>query len=394
MEAARERKDREFRRIQRNLMQLLYEQKMELVSDLFISSHRRVKPAHPPCLVNLCVGFHAQDSLREKGIELETATATTAAAATATAQKAKEHEKRAAAMFQQTEELLKFQFMSMSLSYFSSLNMLKQMREINSDTTAAAVSSSADAAAAAAAASAAANLPSLKHFNLGAQDFLDASVQQKQQQLLQAKRAEEAIVRVKEHTLPTDVQFWTVGDVSQWLETLSLGQYSRAFQEACIDGAFLMELREEDLMQVLGIEHKLHVRKIMLSREKLRPLTKAEQAKKQAVLHEESSAQVRSTVGVPDLETVFSQARHGRIKRLEESLNLGFPVDSEDSKGNTLLIVAAQNLNKRMMEILLARGANVNHQNAQGNTALHFAMAYDTSGLLGELSLSLHLDSR
>jgi len=28
-------------------------------------------------------------------------------------------------------------------------------------------------------------------------------------------------------------------------------------------------------------------------------------------------------VGVPDLETVFSQARNGRIKRLEESLNLG-----------------------------------------------------------------------
>ena len=28
-------------------------------------------------------------------------------------------------------------------------------------------------------------------------------------------------------------------------------------------------------------------------------------------------------IGVPDLDTVFSQARNGRIKRLEESLNLG-----------------------------------------------------------------------
>merc|ERR1712000_394324 len=52
MEATRERKDREFRRLQKNLMQLLLEQKQEL------------------------------DELREKGIELETATATTAAAAT------------------------------------------------------------------------------------------------------------------------------------------------------------------------------------------------------------------------------------------------------------------------------------------------------------------------
>ena len=50
MEATRQRKDREFGRLQRNLMELLQEQKFEL------------------------------DSLREKGIELETATATSAAA--------------------------------------------------------------------------------------------------------------------------------------------------------------------------------------------------------------------------------------------------------------------------------------------------------------------------
>ena len=62
MEATRERKDREFRRLQKNLMQLLLEQKEEL------------------------------DELREKGIQLETATATTAAAAAATAAKAKEHD--------------------------------------------------------------------------------------------------------------------------------------------------------------------------------------------------------------------------------------------------------------------------------------------------------------
>ena len=47
MESTRERKDREFRRLQKNLMQLLLEQKQEL------------------------------DDLREKGIELETATAIT-----------------------------------------------------------------------------------------------------------------------------------------------------------------------------------------------------------------------------------------------------------------------------------------------------------------------------
>ena len=36
------------------------------------------------------------------------------------------------------------------------------------------------------------------------------------------------------------------------------------------------------------------------------------------------------------------------------------------------------------MEMLLLRGANINHQNAQGNTALHFALAFDPEGTLGE----------
>jgi hypothetical protein len=53
------------------------------------------------------------DMIREKGIELETATATSAAAAAATAMKAKEHEKKSQAIFESTDELMKFQFMSM-----------------------------------------------------------------------------------------------------------------------------------------------------------------------------------------------------------------------------------------------------------------------------------------
>ena len=33
---------------------------------------------------------------------------------------------------------------------------------------------------------------------------------------------------------------------------------------------------------------------------------------------------------------------------------------------------------------MLLRGANINHQNAQGNTALHFALTFDSDGILGE----------
>lgn len=84
-------------------------------------------------------------------------------------------------------------------------------------------------------------------------------------------------------SMPTNVAMWSVDDVTRWLETLSLGQYVESFKEATVDGAFLMELREEDLVQVLGVSHKLHVRKIIISREKLRPLSKDEMAQKEQV---------------------------------------------------------------------------------------------------------------
>lgn len=363
MEATRERKDREFRRLQGNLMQLLLEQKQEL------------------------------DSLREKGIELETATAMTASAAVATANKAMEHEKRSTAMFSQTEELMKFQFMSMSLSYFSSLNMLKQLRDMNADTTSSAITSSANAAVAASAASVAANLPSIQKLDMGADDFVELAIQKKRAEVAAAEQAEREAKLIQQAPMPESVQLWTVSDVCRWMDTLLLSQYNDAFRDARIDGPFLMELREEDMVEVLGITHKLHVRKIIVSRDKLRPLSEQELFMKSAVDREDTAVSIRSgssittrgrDQGVPHIDIVFSQCRNGHIKRVEESLNLGFKIDTEDEKGNTLLLVAAQNTNRRLVELLLFRGANINHQNAQGNTALHFAMAYDPEGTLGE----------
>ncbi len=107
------------------------------------------------------------------------------------------------------------------------------------------------------------------------------------------------------------------------MDSLSLGQYIDAFSEGAVDGPFLMELREEDLVQVLGVKHKLHVRKILTSREKLKPLSQQELKQKQVVELEEKAAATRNEFGVPTLDTVFSQARNGRIKRVQDSLNAG-----------------------------------------------------------------------
>merc|ERR1712230_226831 len=91
-----------------------------------------------------------------------------------TAEVAKKHEQKTKAIFQGTEELLKFQFMSMSLGYFNSLNMLKSLRDMNSDTTSSAITTSAQTALAAATASTAAKIPTMKHLNLGAHEVVDA----------------------------------------------------------------------------------------------------------------------------------------------------------------------------------------------------------------------------
>ncbi|ETL37061.1 hypothetical protein L916_11117 [Phytophthora nicotianae] len=371
MEQTRMRKDREFARLQRHLMELLEEQKLEL------------------------------ENLREKGIELETATATSAAAAAATAAKAREHEARSQAMFESTEELMKFQFMSMSLSYFSSLNMLKNLRDINADTTAAAITSTAETAATAACAAAAANITpvtaAIAKKKIGGDaisNLLTTVSQRKQQELAQQEREEEeALAPGKQQPLPEELRAWTVDDVGRWLDTLSLPQYKAAFREGAVDGEFLIELRAEDMAEILGVTHKLHVRKLLAARSKLLPLTAAERAQLDAVNHEANAARTRGQElagdeSSLDVDTVFSQARNGRMKRLVESLDAGFPIDSEDDKGNTLLLLACQNVNQKMVELLVARRANVNHRNAQGNTPLHFAMAYDSEGVLGEYLIS------
>lgn len=107
---------------------------------------------------------------------------------------------------------------------------------------------------------------------------------------------------------------------------------------------------------------------------------------------QDNANQAREEIGMPAIDTVFSQARNGRNKRVEESLNLGFPVDGEDERGNTLLLVAVQNRNKKLCELLLLRGANINHQNAAGNTALHYAVELDPSGQLAEYLIEHNAD--
>lgn len=81
---------------------------------------------------------------------------------------------------------------------------------------------------------------------------------------------------------------------------------------------------------------------------------------------------VPTAIDENDIEDIFSAARHGRIDEIESLLDKGVPVDVRDQFGNTILITACQNGNKRVAKCVLRRGADINARNFKGNTPLHY----------------------
>jgi ankyrin repeat protein len=73
-----------------------------------------------------------------------------------------------------------------------------------------------------------------------------------------------------------------------------------------------------------------------------------------------------------DLDEMFSYARHGRYDCIQNGLKQGIPVDIRDEVGNTMLIIACQNGNKKTAKLVLRNGANINVKNYKGNTPLHY----------------------
>lgn len=80
-----------------------------------------------------------------------------------------------------------------------------------------------------------------------------------------------------------------------------------------------------------------------------------------------------------DFKKVCSLCRHGKFADIEDMMNhpdWSLSMDYQDDAGNTLLHIAAQNGNKRMIKLCLRRGADLNAQNLNGHTALHFTYSY------------------
>jgi len=423
----------------------------------------------------------------------------------------------AQALMASTETMMKFGFMSMSLTYFSSLNMVRAMRQMGTANTVlasnpmlaligqmgAASSGGGNPAAIALAATGGMGgmgVPllggsggmmspqQLALTNGGGMGGSMTMMQQQQQPLALMNSTQTSalaqslggagstfVPHLKPGQVPgqesPDMNIWTVGDVSTWLETISLGQYRDAFADAAIDGGFLSELTDDDLRNTLGIEHALHRKKILSSVLKLRAVDEQRKAEKHAAkmagtssigalgmtsaggggmmmtgggggagaamastgLNASLSANLAGKVGgfassnllgldaaeanaaklkaqadagALKFEELSSWTRHNKSKLLSEALAVlpdgrfdtslvaepfargvgtvyidmlngpAFHINKADDKGNTLLLVASQNGRQKLAQVLIRKGANPNHQNAIGNTAMHYAMAY------------------
>jgi hypothetical protein len=322
--------------------------------------------------------------------------------------------RQAAQLMQSTETLMKFGFMSMSMTYFSSLNLIRAMRKVGAtDTVMAALTQVPQDGVS--------GSPGESGSSLPAQPFKPT---------------------LKPGELPGSqslrVSAWSVEDVGRWLQTLSLPQYQEALREGAVDGAFLYDITDDDLKNTLGVDHRLHRKKLLKSIERLK---RAEMERDRNISLSYGTSTGGASPGGPnqalrsdassylgDAEEAMGQSavdpatlndspplqfaelatyvRHGKYKLLKQVLeqlpdrtfdkelvraqyvqDVGtayvagyeaqpFHMNMTDKHGNTLLMLAAQNGSVKSGKLFYAKGANPNHQNKVGHTAGHYALAY------------------
>ncbi|KAF1318013.1 Acyl-coa-binding protein, partial [Globisporangium splendens] len=88
------------------------------------------------------------------------------------------------------------------------------------------------------------------------------------------------------------------------------------------------------------------------------------------------------------LEAIFSHCRHDKYDDVEVMLNSPdwtLPIDAKDIMGNTLLSIACQNNNKRIAKLCMRRGADINTQNLNGQTVLHYCHEHGFHDLIDYL---------
>lgn len=75
-------------------------------------------------------------------------------------------------------------------------------------------------------------------------------------------------------------------------------------------------------------------------------------------------------------DSAILAAKASNVAQMEDALEENISVNIADKFGNTLFILAAQQGSKKMVKLLLRRGAYMDAQNLAGNTGLHYCFAY------------------
>lgn len=92
------------------------------------------------------------------------------------------------------------------------------------------------------------------------------------------------------------------------------------------------------------------------------------------------------------VDELLSLTRHNHYREVEAILNTGVAPNVRDAYGNTILITACQNGLKRIAKLALRRGADINLQNFNGNTALHYCFGLSYGETLGSYLISKGAD--
>ncbi len=95
-------------------------------------------------------------------------------------------------------------------------------------------------------------------------------------------------------------------------------------------------------------------------------------AELQAVLKQKSLLLTDKQIQEYEERALIEAANRGVVPRIEAWINKGVSVDASH-RGYTPLIIAAYTGSKKIINILLAKGADVNQPNKDGDTALHIA---------------------
>ena len=84
-------------------------------------------------------------------------------------------------------------------------------------------------------------------------------------------------------------------------------------------------------------------------------------------------------------ESVFDLARNGATAELETLIGRGVPVNLTNSKGDTLLILAAYREREETVDMLLRSGADTDRVNDNGQTALVAAVFRNNAPIVSAL---------